>query len=157
MRQFAASDMTNNKQIKKQLPKEGELVDSPQDNGHLINQVIVQILIEKDHPEKVMELMNAELAYNKERLQIVREHAEKHPDAIEERSAKKFRRIQYGFLMVFLPALLVVIYFMPTAIAIALCAIAMIIVAGIVLNGRDRDNDSDVLLKIIEKTIKRQP
>jgi len=147
--------MTSNRQIKKQPPKEGELVDSSQENGHLINPVIVQILIEKDHPEKIKELMTAELAYNKERLEILREHAEKHPDAIEERAAKKFRRTQYAFLMFLLPVLLAAIYFLPTAIALSLCAVLMIIVAGIVLNGRDRDNDSDVLLRIIEKSIKR--
>ena len=143
------------KQLPKKPSQEGELLSSLPDNGHLINQSIVQILVERNKPNEVQELMRAELDYNRERLEILREHTKNHPDAIEDRKAKRFRRIQYLFLMAFLPVLLTVIYFMPTAIAIALCSLAMMIVAGIVLNGRDRDNDSEVLLKLFEKLARR--
>lgn len=144
------------KQIKRPTAKEGELIINSQDNGHLINQYIVQLLVEKDSPEEIKELMRAELDYNKERLGIMREHAEKHPDAIEDRKAKGFRRTQYAFLMVIVPVLLIVIFFLPTAIALALCTIVMIIIAGIVLNGRDRDSDSEALIKLLDKLTRRE-
>ena len=134
---------------------EGELVNCNSDNGHLINQVIVQILIEQNHPEKIKELMASELKYNKERLEILREHAEKHPDKIEERVGKKFRRSQYLYLMAILIPLNIMIYYTPVAIALSLCVIDMIIICGLVFNGRDRDNDADMLLKVIEGIMKR--
>lgn len=138
---------------KRPIP-EAELIDP--ENGHLINQSIVQILVEKDTPAEIEKLMRAELDYNRERLSILREHTELHPDAIEDRKSKRFRRTQYLFLMGLLPPLLVVIYFVPLAVAIALCSLAMLIVVGVVLNGRDRDNDSEVLVKLIEKIIRRE-
>jgi hypothetical protein len=139
------------KQIRKAQTKEGDLLSINSENGHLINTTIVQILVERNNPEEVKDLIRAELDYNKERLSILREHAEKHPDAIEERKTRKFRRTQYWFLMGFLTVLLGVICFVPVVIAISLCALAMIIVAGVVLNGRDRDNDSEMLVKILDK------
>jgi len=140
--------------IPKKVVKEGDLIVNSSENGHLINQTIVQLLVERDSPEEVKELMRAELDYNKERLSILREHAEKHPDAIEERKTKAFRRTQYAFLMAIIPLLLTVIFFLPTAIALALSTIVMIIIAGIVVNGRERDNDSETLLKLLDKLIK---
>jgi len=136
---------------KRPIP-EAELVDS--ENGHLINQSIVQILVERNDAAEIEKLMRAELDFNRERLSILREHTELHPDAIEDRKSKRFRRTQYLFLMALLPALLTVIYFVPTAIAIALCSMAMMIIVGVVLNGRDRDNDSEILVKLIEKLIR---
>lgn len=140
--------------IRKNAEQEGELLENLPENGHLINQNIVQILIERNNPDEVEKLMRAELDYNRERLSILREHTELHPDAIEARKSKKFRRTQYLFLMCLLPILLVVIYFTPTAIAIALCSMAMMIIVGAVLNGRDRDNDSEMMVKLIEKLIR---
>lgn len=143
------------KQIKKTNIKEVEILPNEQDNSHLINQTIVQILIEKDNSDEIKELIRAELDYNRKRLDIVREHTELHPDAIEERKSIRFRRFQYVFLMLFLVTLLPTIFFMPTAIALALSTIAMIITAGIVLNGRDRDDDSKALLSLLSKLTKR--
>lgn len=140
--------------IRKKTAQEGELLENSPDNGHLINQSIVQILIERNNPDEVEKLMRAELDYNRERLSILREHTELHPDAIEVRKSKKFRRTQYLFLMCLLPILLVVIYFTPTAIAIALCSMAMMIIVGVVLSGRDRDNDSEMMVRLIEKLIR---
>jgi hypothetical protein len=59
-------------------------------------------------------------------------------------------------LMAFLPVLVSAIYYMPTAIALALCTMAMMITAGIILNGRDRDGDSESLIKLIEKLLARR-
>ncbi|MGZ8212931.1 MAG: hypothetical protein ACXWTP_00315 [Methylosarcina sp.] len=146
----------NGKQIKREEIREVELLPSSPDNGHLINQTIVQILIEKDNPEEIKELMRAELDYNRERLSIIREHAEKHPDSIEDRKSRCFRRMQYGFLMCFMPISLAAIYFMPTAIALALSSIQMIIIAGLIINGRERDGDSETIIKMLEKTIRSQ-
>jgi hypothetical protein len=89
------------KQIKKIPPKQHDLPMASPDNGHLINPTIVQILIEGNKPEEVMELMRAELDYNRERLEIVRDHAEKHPDYKDDRRNKQFRRAQYTFLMLY--------------------------------------------------------
>lgn len=143
----------NEKQIKKTYPIAQEPANN--DASHLINQAIVQILVERNNPEEIKDLMRAELDYNKERLSIIREHAEKHPDAIEERKTKRFRRTQYLFLMVFLSVLLPSIALANTTAAIPLSAIAMIVVSGVVLNGRDRDSDSETIVKIIEKISKR--
>lgn len=136
---------------KKPMP-EAEFVGS--ENGHLINQTIVQILVEKGDPNEIEKLMQAELNFNRERLSILREHTELHPDAIEDRKSKRFRRVQYFFLMALLPPLLGIIYFAQMAVAIALCSMAMLIVVGVVLNGRDRDNDSEILVKLIEKILR---
>jgi hypothetical protein len=133
---------------------EAEFISS--ENGHLINQTIVQILVEKGDPAEIEKLMQAELNFNRERLSILREHTELHPDAIEDRRSKRFRRIQYLFLMALLPPLLGVIYFSQMAVSIALCSMAMLIVVGVVLNGRDRDNDSEVLVKLIEKILRAE-
>lgn len=100
--------------------------------------------------------MRAELDYHRERLSILREHTELHPDAIENRRSKKFRRTQYLFLMLFDVALIVLLPFVQTAVAISLCSLALIITAGVVINGRDRDNDSEVLGKLIDKLIRRE-
>ena len=145
---MAKAPQTKAKQI-----TEAELQNSS-DSGHLINQNIVQILVERNNPDEVEKLMRAELDYNRERLSILREHESLNPEAIEDRKGKKFRRIQYLFLMGLLPILLVIIYLTPTVIAISLCAMAMMIIVGIVLNGRDRDNDSEILVQLIEKLLR---
>ncbi|KAF3978557.1 MAG: hypothetical protein HFP77_01250 [Methylococcales symbiont of Iophon sp. n. MRB-2018] len=143
------------KQLRKTDPKEGEILPNEQDNGYLINQTIVQILIEKDGSGEIKELMRAELDYNREKLEIIREHTKLHPDAIEERKSICFRRYQYVFLMLFLIILLPTIFFMPTAIALALSTIVIIITSGVVLNGRERDDDSKALLSLLSKLTKR--
>ena len=99
--------------------------------------------------------MRAELDYNRERLSILREHTELHPDAIEDRKNKRFRRTQYLFLMLFDAALVGIIPFVEVAAAISLCSLSLIITAGVVINGRDRDNDSELLVKLIDKLIRR--
>ena len=139
---------------RKQIP-EVELLPSSSENGHLINQSIVQILIERNKPDEVEKLMKAELDYNRERLSILREHTELHPDAIEDRKNKRFRRTQYLFLMLFDLAIIASLPFTQIAVAISLCSLALIITSGIVINGRDRDNDSEILGKLVDKLIRR--
>ena len=134
---------------------EVELMPQNSDTGHLINQTIVQILVEKDNPDEIKDLMRAELDYNRERLEILREHTQLHPDAIEDRKTKSFRRTQYAFLMFFLLCLIGAIFFTPVTTSLPLSAIAMIVTSGVVLNGRDRDNDSEALISILNKLIKR--
>ena len=99
--------------------------------------------------------MKAELDYNRERLSILREHTELHPDAIEDRKNKSFRRTQYLFLMLFDLAIIASLPFTQIAVAISLCSLALIITSGIVINGRDRDNDSEILGKLVDKLIRR--
>jgi hypothetical protein len=143
-------------QVRKQQPKEGELLEKSTDNGHLINQSIVQILVERNNPDEVEKLMRAELDYNRERLSILREHTELHPDAIEDRNNKRFRRTQYLFLMLFDLVIVGVLPFVQTAVAVSLCSLALIITSGVVINGRDRDNDSELLSRIVDKLIRRE-
>lgn len=139
------------RQLKRPTAREGELLANAHDNGHLINQYIVQLLVEKDSPEEIKELMRAELDYNKERLGIIREHAEKHPDAIEERKKHRFRRLQYGYLMLALPMLVYASHHAPVLTGAMLTSAMIFVIVSIALNGRDRDNDSELLAKILEK------
>ena len=52
---------------------------------------IIRILVEKHNPEEVKNLMEAELDIQGKRLKLIRDHAEHHPDAKEERANKLFR------------------------------------------------------------------
>lgn len=141
------------KLTKNQPAKEGELLGS--ETGNLLNQATVKILIEQNKPDEIKEIMQAELDFNRQRFAIIREHEENHPDAIEARKDKKFRLFQYLYLMFMIPVLLIIIVFtqVQVAIAIALVGIITIICAGIVINGRDRDNDAGILAELVKKFV----
>jgi hypothetical protein len=97
-------------------PVEPEVLP-PETEPPLINARIIQILVEKEDSEHVEKLLNAELDYNKRRFEIMREHAEHHPDAKAERQTRAFRRTQYSFLLIVLLLLLVSLPFVSLAVA----------------------------------------
>ncbi len=102
-------------------------------NEPLINAQIVQILIQNNHPDQVKALMEADLDYNSRRLEIVRKHAEEHPDAKENRRVVTFRRIQYITLLCLLPPLLIAAPFVSFAVAATFGMIAILIISGVLL------------------------
>lgn len=83
----------------------------PPANVPLINAQIVQILIQNNNPEEVRRLMEADLDYNKQRLAIIREHVEQHPDAVDARKTRTAHRRHYAVLMLVACALLAAIPF----------------------------------------------
>jgi hypothetical protein len=122
----------------------------------LINARIVQILLERNDPEEVERLMKAELDYNEKRLQILRENAEKHPDAIEERETRRFRRWQYKALISLLFLLVGAAPFVPLAVSATFGILCILIVSGVLVNAREREIDLAGLVKIINVIIGRK-
>lgn len=120
-----------------------------------ITQQIIRILVDKHNPQDVKDLMQAENVVFRERLEIIREHAEHHPDAKEERATIKFRRSQYGWLSFIGPALLVAIPFVTIEVAAIFGIIAIMIIGAIILNARDRDFDINSLTDMINTIIRR--
>lgn len=150
----------SNKQLQKSPKpvtpqKEVEILPS-EATPPLINAQIIQILVEKEDSEHVEKLLKAELDYNKQRLAILREHAEHHPDAKEERSTKTFRRTQYSFLLVVLLLLLVAMPFVSLAVASVFGILCILIVSGVLLNARERDVDLASFVKIINMIVGRK-
>ena len=122
----------------------------------LINAQIVQILIEKNNPDEIERLMKAELDYNEKRFAILREHSEKDPDSIEERNTSNFRRVQYKCLIVVLIGLLIAAPFVNLTIAAAFAILCILIVCGLLLNGRERELDLPGFVKLFSAIIKRE-
>jgi hypothetical protein len=126
----------------------------------IITTKIVEILVRRDEQssvEELKQLLDAELTYNKRRFEIFREHADLHPDAKEERETKRFRRTQYLILMIFLAPLLGAIPFVSIGAGFLFGTIAMLIVAGVLLNGRERELDVGAFVKMITAITKRKP
>jgi hypothetical protein len=125
-------------------------------NIPLINAEIVQILIQNNNPDEIERLMNADLDYNKRRLEIVREHASEHPDAIENRITRRSRRTQYTILLVLGCFLLVVMPIVPLAVAAIFGTIVTLIVCGILVNARERELDLHGFIKLINIVVGKQ-
>lgn len=126
-------------------------VESPK--GLLTSQVI-QISIQKGNGfEEVQKLFNAELDYNRRRLEILREHAEKHPDAVEERRTKRFRRRLYGYLALLALVLFAAMPFVGIGVASVFGVCALAVVAGILVNARDRDSDARPIMEMLKRLI----
>ena len=116
----------------------------------LITPLTIQLLIQKsDDIQKIERLLKAELEYNRERLAILRENAELHPDKIEQRRGGRFRRMQYAILLVLLLIILGALPFVPLTIASVFGIICILIVSGILLNARDRDIDLKGFVEIL--------
>lgn len=129
----------------------------PVDNNRLINQTIVQILLEKNNPDEVERLMQADLDYIRERLQIMREHASLDPTEIENRKNSQFKRNLYRFLMLLVIPFAVVAIYAPLGVGMTFAFVDVIIIASIALNGRMRDNDLIFFLQLIEKISMKKP
>lgn len=116
-------------------------------SGRLINARIIQVLVEKDTPEEVERLMKLELDHNEKRLAILRNHEDKDPDSIEERHNSRFRRFQYKCLLLLLPFVLVGAVFAPVIVATGFLFLCILIVCGVLLNGRERELEFDWFCK----------
>lgn len=124
----------------------------------IITTRIVEILVEKEENpyEDIKKLMDAELSYNKQKLAILREHAANHPDAAEERNNVRFRRLQYRFLMLLSVVLVLGVALAPLHASITLGILAIIIISGILINGREREPDAGIIIKLVQEVLKRK-
>ena len=122
----------------------------------LINAQIIQILIETGASAEVEKLMRLDLEYNKQRLEIIREHSSRHPDEIESRRAKTFRRTQYQALMLALFFLLVAMLFVALPLAAIFASICVLIIAALSLNGREREVDLSGFVKLLSTIVRRE-
>jgi len=121
----------------------------------LINAQIIQILIEKDNPDEIEKLMRLELDYNKERFEIMRDHSKHHPEAIESRKTRQFRRVQYIALIAVMFALIVAMPFVAFPVAATFGLVCVLIVAALSLNGREREVDLGGFVKVLTTIVKR--
>lgn len=87
---------------------------------------------------------------------LSREHAEKHPDAKENRKSQNFRRIQYVSLLALVPFLLVGLFYATLPVASILGIILILIIAGVLVNGRDREMDLNGFIRMIHSIVGRQ-
>ena len=117
----------------------------------IISERIVHTTIQKESQAAVQELLNAELSYFGERLELIRKHAELHPDAIEDRKTKSFRRQSYGWLLFLDLACALGIYFSSVSNAVILGIIAVTITIGVLFNARERDIDFVNVIQLIDQ------
>lgn len=144
------SDQTDQKSA------EPELLMPVPGAARLINARIIQVLVEKDTPEEVERLMQLDLDYNERRLAIIRNHEDKDPNSIEERHNSRFRRFQYKCLLLLLPFVLVGAVFAPLFVSAGFSLLCILIVCGILLNGRERELDLTGFVKLLTAIVKRE-
>jgi hypothetical protein len=130
-----------------------EIIDTQQ---QLVNPQVVQIFVERDKTADLEKLLDSVVNYNERRLRVIREHAEKHPDAVENRQTRKSRRYQYMVLLALSIALLLLMPFVNLAVAGVFGIIAVLIVCGILVNARERELDLQGFLKMINIVMGRQ-
>ncbi len=141
-------------------PQDRQLINPPtSENETRFSQQTIQVLVEKHNPEDIKDLMKMENEVFRKRLEIIREHAEQHPDAKEERRTKRetirFRRFQYLCLSGILIVLLASIPIVSIEIAAIFGIVIFMIVGGILLNARDRDFDIKSFTDMINTILRR--
>ena len=138
-------------------PQDHLILDPPimPGNDQRITPRTIQILIEKHNPEDVKILLTAEIDVFRERLQLIRDHAEHHPDAKEDRATKLFRRTQYTFMIAILTGLLIAIPFITIEAAAVFGIVVFMIVGGVLLNARDRDFDLNAFTNMINTILRK--
>jgi hypothetical protein len=146
-----ADQLENSREETKSTPGVLQVPENP-----LINAQIIQILVEKGGSAEVEKLMRLDLDYNKQRLEIVREHSSQHPDAIESRRAKSFRRTQYHALILALFFLLIAMLFVGFPLVLTFAWICVLIVAALSLNGREREVDLTGFVKLLSTIVRRE-
>ncbi|HMO80124.1 MAG TPA: hypothetical protein PKD24_04970 [Pyrinomonadaceae bacterium] len=123
----------------------GEFVDR-----QLVSPQTIEKFAERDRDhedfERFLQSVNNFVARQQE---LNREHATLHPDAIEGRKSQNFRRIQYVALIALLPFNLVALLFVPLPVASVLGIISILIVSGVLVNGRDREMDLNGFIRMI--------
>jgi len=131
---------------------EGEIVNpNPQ-----INSRILEKFAEKDREHEDLErFLGTVTKFNKENLATNREHSELHPDAIDHRKTKAFRRHCYGALFVFASGLVIAMPFVNLVVAGTFGIIVMLVICGVMLNARDREMDLSGFLQMIKTIAQR--
>jgi hypothetical protein len=139
-------------------PQDQQILDPAMMTGNdqRITQRTIQILVEKHNPEDVKTLLTVELDVYRERLKLIRDHAEHHPDAKEDRATKLFRRTQYTFMLLILIGLLIAIPFVTIESAAVFGIVVFMIVGGVLLNARDRDFDLNAFTNMINTILRRK-
>jgi hypothetical protein len=149
-RPIETSDKTDQK------PVEPEIILPVSDAARLINARIIQVLVERDSPEEVERLLKLDLDYNEKRLAIIRNHEDQDPNSMEERHNSRFRRFQYKCLLLLLPFILVGAMFAPLLVSAGFLSLCILIVCGVLLNGRERELDLTGFVKLLTAIVKRE-
>jgi len=131
----------------------GEIVE---DVPKLVTSQTVQILIQQDKQGDLKALLDTELEYNKRRFEIIRDHKNLDPDAIDHRKTRAFRRHVYGVLVAAAIALFMAMPFVNLVAAGIFGTIGMIIICGVMLNARDRELDLAGMLQMIQAVLRRR-
>src|ERR1051326_2896275 len=84
---------------KEEKDDEDVIIPEVVDQQQLVNQHTIQIFVEQNKEGELQTFLNTVVEYNERRLAVMREHADKHPDAIEMRKSRKSRRNQYLILL----------------------------------------------------------
>lgn len=126
-----------------------EVVDQQQ----LVNQHTIQTFVDQNKEGELKTFLNTVVDYNERRLSVLREHAEKHPDAIEMRKSRISRRNQYLILLSLTCILLLTMPFVNLAVAGIFGTISTLIVCGILVNARERELDLQGFIRLINIVI----
>jgi hypothetical protein len=129
-----------------------EIVNPPP----LVTPHIIEIYIKEDKQDDLERLLDAEVEYNRKRFAVIREHLVQHPDGIENRKTKAFRRVQYGILLGILGVLLLTMPYIPLSATAVFGVISILIVSGVLVNARERELDLKGFIKIITTIAGRQ-
>ncbi len=129
-------------------------IGSEKDNGDkpsttIISERVIRITVEKESAEAAEKLFESASRFQERNLEAIRNHAKEHPDAIEERKTKSFRRLQYGWLLAFLVPLGVGIYFTNVVNSVIFGLLTLIITIGVLLNARERDIDFKHIIEML--------
>lgn len=126
-------------------------------NPQLVNSRTIEKFADKDREHEDLERFLSTINnFTREQASIVREHAEKHPDAIEHRNTKQFRRQQYSYLLIISVILLAVLPISPLAVVVIFGMVAMVIISGILVNARERELDLKGFITIIKTIVGRK-
>lgn len=123
---------------------------------NLVTPQTIEKWAERDGESK--EFVNFLTAVNEfmaDQMRLNREHATLHPDAIEHRRTQYFRRLQYVVLLCLLPLMIVALAFVPLPVAAFLGIICVLIVSGVLVNGRDREMDLNGFVRMVHSIVGR--
>lgn len=134
-----------------QEPIVGELVQT-----NLVSPQTIEMWAESDRNHADFERFLATVgSFTASQMQLNREHATLHPDAVEQRKTQHFRRVQYVVLLCLLPLMIVASVFVPLPVAAFLGIICVLIVSGVLVNGRDREMDLNGFIRMVHSIVGR--
>ncbi len=141
---------------KKEDEKDDDVIVGEVVNPQLVNQKVIEKFADRDEPEELERFLKTINNFTREQAEIAREHADKHPDAIDHRNNRSFRRLCYSVLLVFAGGLIITMPLVNLVVAGTFGIIAMLIICGVMLNARDRELDLSGFLKMIQTVINRR-